>query len=94
MKVVAMLAALLLSKKGFQQAHNNAQLDVKYLVVCGDMCTVCVELQSSRVAHTVDSILPEGHIQLGKPSTKKPFSRICWLQCLKFHLGIQCLAKF
>ena len=25
----------------------------------------------SRVAHTVDSILPEGHIQLGKPSTQK-----------------------
>lgn len=49
MKVVAMSAVLLSSKKGFQQAHNNAQLDVKYLVVCGDMCTVCVELHSSRV---------------------------------------------
>ena len=43
------VCGFLLSKKGFQQAHNNAQLDVKYLVVCGDMCTVCVELHSSRV---------------------------------------------
>ena len=42
-----------------QQGHiYRAQLDKKYLA-------------QSRVAHTVDSILPEGHIQLGKPSTQK-----------------------